>query len=102
MKRIIAKMAPENKSLWNPEKTSTFRWRLIKMGIRIRDVTPVRVNEIAAPSRPKRGTRIKSDTRYCTAAVASKVPDSLAFPIPINKEERVRPNMRRNVPTMRI
>ena len=74
----------------------------MKSGIKIRDVTPVSVNEIAAPSSPKRGTRIKIETRYCVAAAASSIPDRLAFPIPINMEDRVRPNIRRNVPMIKI
>ena len=35
---------------------------------------------------------------YCMAEIAIKVPDSLGFPIPMSIEERVYPNIRRNVP----
>ena len=101
-KRIAAKMAPENRSLGSPENTLVFRWYLIKIGIDTRDVTPVNVKEIAAPARPKNGTRTKSEIMYCNAEPAINIPANLGFAIPISTEERVYPNIRRNVPTIRI
>ena len=83
-------------------KTSTFRLRFINIGIKTREVTPVSVNEMAAPFKPKIGTKKNSEIRYCIAAVTSSNPDSLAFPIPISTDESVCPNIRRNVPMMRI
>ena len=74
----------------------------MKIGIKIREVTPVSVRDIAAPFSPKTGTKMKMEMMYCVAAVASSVPDSLAFPIPISMDESVRPNMRRKVPMIRI
>lgn len=101
-KSIPAKIAPENKTFGSPRNMSIFRWFLMKIGIKIRDVMPVSVREIAAPSNPKSGTRIKRVKVYCAAAPTINVPDNLGFPTPINMEERVCPNMRRNVPMMRI
>ena len=74
----------------------------MKIGIKIREVTPVNVRENAAPSKPYKGTRIKSETRYCIAATANSEPDNFGFPIPISMEERVRPNIRRKVPIISI
>ena len=74
----------------------------MKNGIKNREVTPVSVREIAAPSKPKDGTRKKRETIYCTAAPTINIPDNLGFPMPINMDERVYPNIRRKVPMMRI
>ena len=101
-RRKPAKMAPENKTFGLPENIFIFRLYLMKNGIKIRDVTPVSVREIAAPSKPKDGTSIKREKIYCTAAPTINIPDNLGFPMPTNIEERVYPNIRRNVPIMRI
>ena len=74
----------------------------MRIGIRPKVVTPVRVKDIAAPLKPSIGTRIKRETRYWIAEPAIKIPDILGFPIPIKIEESVCPNIRRNVPNMRI
>ena len=101
-KRNTAKTMTENRTLCNPENTSTVNCFLIEIGIKIRDVIPVNVSEIAAPFNPKIGTKMKRHTIYCIAAAAIKNPDNLGFPIPIKTEVRVYPNISRKVPIIRI
>jgi hypothetical protein len=101
-RRKPAKIAPENTTFRLPENIFIFRLYLMKNGIKKRDVTPVSVREIAAPSKPRDGTRIKREKIYCTAAPTINIPDNFGFPMPINMEERVYPNIRRDVPIMRI
>ena len=101
-RRKPVKIAPENKTFRLPENMFIFRLYLMKNGMKNIDVTPVSVREIAAPSKPRAGTSIKREKIYCTAAPTINIPDTLGFPMPINMEERVYPNIRRNVPIMRI
>ena len=101
-RRKAVKTAPDNSNLRLPENTSTLKAFLMKKEMRIRDVTPASVREIAEPLNPRTGVRMKREIIYCTAAPAINILGNLGFPIPIIIEERVYPNMRRNVPTMRI
>jgi hypothetical protein len=101
-KRIPAKITPENKTFGRPENISALKLCLIKIGIKTSVVIPVSDRETAAPLRPRIGTRIKREKTYWVAAITINIPEILGFPIPINMEERVYPNIRRNVPMIRI